>query len=736
MKIADFAYQRTNFDLMAVINSNIKASFAHFSLKTNERASAAAMSQLSTGKRINSAKDDAAGMAIAAKMTHQILGIGQSVRNAGDAISMLQTAEGATNEITVMLQRMSELAVQASNSTYSSEQRAYLNLEFQQLKSEINRISETLDWNGVKLLDGKMKSLDEKLTGPKPLPAIKWSHGSSTATETAEVAFTPLKAGESVTVSGLKYIATGYNSAADVALAFSNVQANAKADEMTGFEKSKGRFEGKVNGFHSSAFKPMPRLDYRQTNDYLEFYEAGKFGEKLKLIEDKSINLANGAMSILNGNLYMGDGSKAKLIGVLDPAINGDNGVIRFNFVKNFDNFNFDKGQAGGVVIDSWTTVNTRIKLDGSSLLGGQPTPTDPTSANGGLEASGVGYQSYTTKLSNVTPSGSGLSVQMSSSVDGVVNTPNPGTGGVVHGPAIISNSSVELNSGDVINFDWKASGGADAYDVMAYILNTNTGQTEIMLNTTGVKPGMPGFETAWTTNAYTVQKSGNYKFAFVSGTWDATAGFLAGANLYVDNIDVKVNSQLTFSANQIEKIKSNLLTTDIGNLREGRVYFESDIGNQNVTDLNVVVNYVEDNSLSLNFRVGLKEDQMISISIQSFNNKDGLLASITNQQSNISILSVEMANDVMRKVSDAINGIALVRSNMGATMNRLLHAIDNLTTVNVNSEQSRSQIEDADYAKASTELAKNQIKLQANTAVLAQANLSSEMILKLLNAD
>jgi flagellin len=72
----------------------------------------------------------------------------------------------------------------------------------------------------------------------------------------------------------------------------------------------------------------------------------------------------------------------------------------------------------------------------------------------------------------------------------------------------------------------------------------------------------------------------------------------------------------------------------------------------------------------------------------------------------------------------------------MGATMNRLLHAIDSLTTVNLNSEQSRSQIEDADYAKASTELAKNQIKLQANTAVLAQANASAEMILKLLNAE
>lgn len=721
---------------MAVINSNIKASFAQFSLKTNERASVAAMSQLSTGKRINSSKDDAAGMAIAARMKQNILGIGQAIRNAGDAISMLQVAEGATQEMTTMLQRMSELAVQASNSTYSPEQRGYLDLEFQQLKSEINRISETLDWNGIKLLDGKVKTLEEKLAESKPIPSIKWSQGSSALTETSEVVFTPLMPGESVTVSGLKYIAMDYNSAADVAMAFSDIQANANGADLTAYDKSKGRFEGKIKGFHTSVFKPMPQLDVRQANGYVEFYDARKFNEKLKLIEDPSANTANGAMSIVNGNLYLGDGSNANVIGVLDPVVNGEQGVVRFNFVRNFQNFNFDKGQAGGVVIDSWTAVNARIKLDGTSVLGGQPTPTDTTSANGGLEASAISAGSYTTKLSTETPSGSGLSVQLSSSLSGVVNTPSPGIGGVVHGPAILSNSSVELNPGDKISFDWKASGGADAFDVMAYLLDTNDGHTEIMLDRTGTRSGTPGFATTWTNNSYTVQSSGIYKFAFVSGSWDATAGTAAGANLYVDNIDIKANISMNFSASQIDKIKSNLQTTDVGNLKEGRVYFVSDVENLNVTDLNVDVKYIQDNSLKLDFRVGVKEDQMISMNIESFNNQNGLLAPITNTQSNVSILSVEMANDTIAKVGAAINGISLVRATMGATMNRLLHAIDSLTTVNLNSEQSRSQIEDADYAKASTELAKNQIKLQANTAVLAQANASAEMILKLLNAE
>ena len=113
------------------------------------------MQQLSTGKRINSSKDDAAGLAIAARMNQNIQGLKQSIRNAGDAISMIQTAEGATQEITVMLQRMSELAVQASNSTYSDEQRGYLDQEFQQLKQEIVRISDTHEWNGFPILNGK-----------------------------------------------------------------------------------------------------------------------------------------------------------------------------------------------------------------------------------------------------------------------------------------------------------------------------------------------------------------------------------------------------------------------------------------------------------------------------------------------------------------------------------------------------------------------------------------------------
>ena len=114
--------------MATVINTNVGSLMAQNAISKNTRSLSEAMDQLSTGKRINSASDDAAGLAISSRMTSQINGLDQAVRNANDGISLLQTAEGATIEISDMLQRMRELAVQASNDTYTDVERSYLNL--------------------------------------------------------------------------------------------------------------------------------------------------------------------------------------------------------------------------------------------------------------------------------------------------------------------------------------------------------------------------------------------------------------------------------------------------------------------------------------------------------------------------------------------------------------------------------------------------------------------------------
>ena len=139
---------------MAVVNTNIGASVAQAALAKNERALGAAMEQLSTGKRINAAGDDASGLAISARMTSQIRGLETSIRNANDAISMVDTAEGALDEITEMLQRIRELAVQSGTGTTSEDDRTYLNAEFEALRDEIERVATNTEWNGRAILDG------------------------------------------------------------------------------------------------------------------------------------------------------------------------------------------------------------------------------------------------------------------------------------------------------------------------------------------------------------------------------------------------------------------------------------------------------------------------------------------------------------------------------------------------------------------------------------------------------
>ncbi|WP_416560844.1 flagellin [Limnohabitans sp. yimb22184] len=145
---------------MSVINTNVKSLVSQNAMVKNNRNLADAMQQLSTGKRINSAKDDAAGLAISSRMTSQITGLNQAVRNGNDAVSMLQTTEGAMIEMTNMLQRMRELAIQSSNDTYTAVDRGYLDLEFQQLKAEINRITDDTEWNGMGFLDGSVTNDD------------------------------------------------------------------------------------------------------------------------------------------------------------------------------------------------------------------------------------------------------------------------------------------------------------------------------------------------------------------------------------------------------------------------------------------------------------------------------------------------------------------------------------------------------------------------------------------------
>ena len=200
---------------MTVINTNVAAQVTANALTKNERAMSQAMERLSTGQRINSAGDDAAGLAISSKMTSQINGLNMAVRNANDAASMVETADGAMVEITNMLHRMRELAVQANSGTYSSTDRTALNTEYVALLNEIGRVGENTQWNGVTLLDDSLGASSDGVAsyqiGANASQAITvdfgdiasgasiTNAGTTTATHTITVG-TGIKTGDIITI--------------------------------------------------------------------------------------------------------------------------------------------------------------------------------------------------------------------------------------------------------------------------------------------------------------------------------------------------------------------------------------------------------------------------------------------------------------------------------------------------------------------------------------------------------
>ena len=144
---------------MTVINTNIAATVTANAMKGNQRSMETTMERLATGLRVNSAKDDAAGLAIGTKMDSQIRGYSQAVRNANDGIAMLQTVDGAAEQITNLLQRMRELAVQGQNDTNSTTDLANLNEEFVALGTEIERIADTTQFNGANLMNSSQSKV-------------------------------------------------------------------------------------------------------------------------------------------------------------------------------------------------------------------------------------------------------------------------------------------------------------------------------------------------------------------------------------------------------------------------------------------------------------------------------------------------------------------------------------------------------------------------------------------------
>jgi flagellin len=220
---------------MQIINTNVSSLNAQRNLNTSQSSLATSLQRLSSGLRINSAKDDAAGLAISERFTTQIRGINQAARNANDGISLVQTAESALGEVTNNLQRIRELAVQSRNATNSQSDRDAMDLEAQQLMSEINRVASQTSFNGVKLLDGSFanQAFQVGANAGETISVASIANANSTAlgtysrasvTGAAASAFTAVTAGD-LTIDGGN---------GNGAISVGGISANASATERAG----------------------------------------------------------------------------------------------------------------------------------------------------------------------------------------------------------------------------------------------------------------------------------------------------------------------------------------------------------------------------------------------------------------------------------------------------------------------------------------------------------------------
>jgi flagellin len=753
---------------MTVINTNVKALYTQAALRTSNRDSQVAMQQLSTGKRINSSKDDAAGLAIAARMTQNIQGLKQAVRNAGDAISMIQTAEGATQEITVMLQRMSELAVQASNSTYSDEQRGYLDQEFQQLKQEIVRISDTHEWNGFPILNGKAgtpvgapkvetvtragvtstnvgKALNagdleiQTASGSFAIPASL----SSSDPKSSALAFSSNKAGSAIAIAeaiNSQIGVTGVNATVNSAV----VSANKTTVGTTSIQT-----DLYVNGIKVSLSLSAGQTESERRQYVMESINAGTDvhgvsagdggggGLTLKTIDGRNLSVWYESTSVQGSDFGLGMNTATPSNPVGVTGISGTAAVTAGSFETSAITFkDLTAGQKvtlnGLTFTSTGATTAAQVAAAFSSLTSGMTgvaaTASHPVSAALGTY-SGTFYEGFTT--------GTTTTASLTATATGKGNVGNIASSGPVltisQGGTAAETATVTFNdlaAGEKVSFggiEFTSTGVTTGAQIAAIFsslaaggvptsnLGTFTGTLAAGFSTGAAFGSSITATSATTANVTDLTVSASYAPSVV-----VTNGATVAASTAYGTVTLTSNNPFTIKPGANAYAQGATPAVD-------PTY-------SNFTALGFEAKTINPKNIGrLSFQVGPAENQLITIDMADFGPNGDITGPITSDKAPTNIRTVQSSNDVIMNVNKSLDRISETRATMGAVMNRLEHVIDNLTSVVMNSEASRSQIEDADYAQASTELARTQIMQQAATAVLAQANTSQQTVLKLL---
>ncbi len=658
-----------------IVNTNILSQNAQRQLNKSQNAQGTAIERLSSGLRINSAKDDAAGLAISTRFDTQIRGLNQAVRNANDGISLAQTAEGSLQEMTNILQRMRELAVQSANDSNSDADRLSIQSEVDQLYDELERISSTTEFNGVKLLDG---------SGGTRTFQIGANRGQSLDFKL-----------ESVTAQDLNL--NGFSALGEV--------NGGRVDDTLQTAGSIARGAITVNGVALDSFTGGGSTTLSDIEDI--FNDKTQFSG----VKATAYNVVSGGAGTtgvvgtsltVNGTAVTKSGSMTELVSNINRDIAGVTATL---------------GGKGELILSN-DTGNAITIAGGAS----------------DLAAAGLTANSYRGYLSLKSIDNSTINLDVDDSISGVTETTlqnlgfniSQGSGSIRGGEAtgtfIAGTDAIEINGVEIGKIQNGTAGSITSADI-TFAINAVTAKTGVIATAkTEVE-----YEVVVSNYASIVATSNTLTINGVSigdstattaddiaqaindaGIQGVKAGFNAEGRLVLTSdvgLDIKVNQSL---ANVV------FLNTGISATSRGKITLEHQTGGDVTIKSNALLQSNKDAALA---KLGYIDQGGDETAIGS----------------GLSVTSVANANVALERIDEALNKVSSARANLGAFQNRLGSTISNLENVSQNLSAANSRIKDADFAAETSQLTKSQILQQAGIAMLAQANASQQNVLSLL---
>ena len=699
---------------MSSINTNLSALNAQHNLQKQEREMDQAMARLSSGQRINSAADDAAGSAIASKMEAQVRSLGVAIRNANDAISLTQTAEGALGEVENILQRMRELSVQAGNSTLNQSDRDQIQLEMNQLAEEIDTISDNTNFNNVSLLNGSQNSVTMQI--------------GTQGDDTLEIALdntsvSALGIGSSDTVTKGQFITDRVITLVDVTatdvklngedifasnLDISATTVRGASDDQKGAPDGAAGDDGQLG-----AIALATKIN---TN-------TGKHGvtaEAFNIVTAKS-NVYEAGSVVINNVTVQSRATLAEFITAVNEEVHEVEASINndgfLQFTNNGATIGFD-ADFMGITADEYGGFVKMTSNDGSLI------EIEAGSKNNG-------FQAATGTLADLLEFGM---VEVKAGVNGQTVY---GGNAVVDGTVLQASDGLKINdvliemlstqTTDNVSAGDKAN-AINAKSALTGVIASGSNSIDIVL---GLGQATMAEHSTATINGVTVDFSGDTS---VKDVVDAVNAAMSGNNDIVASTTVEGNLQLSSASGATIAVNDTTATTGgAGKLFVSATYTRDGSTATITSGVGTLRGFIDLTSLD---GTAIKiEDGQQDTAVDTGTDRIGF--SSTNEEGTesrgVSVATVDAASSSLSSLDTALETVSKFRASFGAYENRLDATINNLTTLKVNTDAARSRIEDADFAAETSNLTKSQILSQAATSMLAQANASKQNLLALL---